>query len=102
MAGEAYRELFSHRPGEKFVYDGGIFTRLVFSDSLCLFLRVAGFTDLQIKVLRDTFLATDQFGVVNVFQRNEDVITVETFPIWGGFYKTHPEGFPDANKILVN
>ena len=101
-AGESYRELFSHKPGEQFMYTGGLFTRLIFSDSLAHWLAYSGMPEESIQLLQTTFLASDQFGVVNVFSRNDNVITVTTFPEWSKMYQTQPKGFPDATKILIS
>lgn len=100
VAGLSTRSLFSHRPGERFVYQGSLFTRIVISDGLAIALKHFNkLSNEQIESLQDTFFAVDQHGVMSIFTRDEDVVTISTLPDW-----EHPsvaERLKDPNKVLI-
>jgi hypothetical protein len=92
--------LFSHRPGEKFVYGGGLFTVIVLSNSLVMGCVHQGVNGPALDRMRELFLAVDQFGVVNIFTHDEEVVTVNSIPMFGNTYKDLPNGVEDAKKVL--
>jgi len=99
-AGVSHRSLFSHKIGERFVYNGGLFTRIVLSDTFCLSLELSGVDSTSIALMRGMFLAIDQFGIINIFSREEQVVSIKSFPDFGNYYRILPDGVIDAEAIL--